>query len=1144
MMKKLWFYTITLLGLLLAGCNNGDDGLLDIPSGWSHNAESLVVTPKNASVPAGLTQQMHADAVLDNSTIIDVTQNEALTWSSSDPSIATIDANGLVTGVVAGAVTITAEGVNNDGSTVKDTATVVVTDAVVKALQVTPANETTPVGLTKAFTAKAIFSDNSTRIVTNDPAISWSSSDTDIASIITGQTSGNGVAKGEMSGTVTITAKGAAGGTTFEGSATLTVTDAVVTELQVTPTTETTPVGLTKAFTAIAVLSDSHTVDVTNDPAITWTTDNTSVASIVSGETSGNGIATGESAGSVTVTAEGSVNGMTFSDTASLTVTDAIITALEVTPTTETVPVGLSKPFTATAILSDGKTTIDVTDSPLISWTSSTPTTATINASGLATGVEVGTVTVKAAGVTPEGTELSDTATLEVTDAIITSLQVTPVTEMTPKGLSKTFTATAIFSDGTSTLNVTDDPSISWSSSDVSTATISSGLTSGNGEATGVEVGTVTITAQGTTPEGTSVEGTATLTVTDAIVTALQVTPPLETTPKGLTKAFTATALMSDGTNVTVTDNAAVSWSTSDSAFATITTGQASGNGVATGEGVGTVTVTAIGTVGGETFEGTAQLTVTDAVATSLAVTPADASIAKGLTQQYEATLTLSDGTTEPVTDSTATSWTSGSAATINAVGLAKGESVGEAQITASGTYDGVTLSDTQTLTVTAAEMTGLEVTPETAEIAIGQEQQFTATAIFTDTSTEDVTEYTETSWVSSNNAASLSGATAGLASGDNVGNTVVTATYNGFSDTADLTVTAAVLESIEVTPDPIEVVIGSTGTLTATGYYSDGTTPDITSLVDWTGQDTTVATVETGGLVTGVASSRSTTTIATLDGISSDEVTINVMKSLVAIEVSPNDVIINTATFSLPEGSIFSDGVASQQLTVIGYYDDLSTDDVTQSVTWDVEDTTVAVISASTEGTGGGVVSPGVRGSSGAIGGGSTTAIGNVNGIYSNTVNISACNTLGGPCLDIFDTTKSDGTGKLFTNTPSVKFLDSIGGVEPNYASRFNGEAEDYFYEFTWSQAPGVCDKYNSLTLSGRNNWRLPTESELKGELYDVFGNMFDARGWPTQLTYGYWTSKENSSSGTAGIVILDDGFTGNWTQSLGAAVSCVSEP
>ncbi|TON65356.1 hypothetical protein CGH51_23765, partial [Vibrio parahaemolyticus] len=86
------------------------------------------------------------------------------------------------------------------------------------------------------------------------------------------------MAKGEKPGTVTVTAKGAVGGTTFEGSATLTVTDAVVTALQVTPVIETTPVGLTKVFTAIAVLSDNRTMDVTNDSAISWTSDNPSIA--------------------------------------------------------------------------------------------------------------------------------------------------------------------------------------------------------------------------------------------------------------------------------------------------------------------------------------------------------------------------------------------------------------------------------------------------------------------------------------------------------------------------------------------------------------------------------------------------------------------------------------------------------------------------------------------------------------------------------------------------------------------------------------------------------------------------------------------------------------------------------------------------
>ncbi|ETZ12174.1 hypothetical protein AJ90_22320 [Vibrio parahaemolyticus M0605] len=466
-----------------------------MPSGWAHYAESLVVTPKNSTVPAGLTQQMRADAVLEDSTVIDVTTNRALTWTSSDTTVATIDANGLVTGLVAGTVTITAEGVNNDGSTVTDTATVTVTDAVVTALQVTPTNETTPVGLTKAFTAKAIFSDNSTRIVTNDPALTWSTSDADIASITTGQASGgNGVAKGESQGTVTITAKGTAAGTTFEGSATLIVTDAVVTRLEVTPTTETTPVGLEKAFKATAVLSDKTAIDVTDDAAVTWRSEDTGIATVVSGQTSGNGVATGVVSGDTVITAEATVDGTVLSDSATLTVTNAVITELKVTPTTDTVPVGLSKPFTATAILSDGKTTIDVTDSSAISWTTSEPSIATIDALGLATGIAVGEVTVKATGVTPEGTTVSDTATLQVTDAVIQRLQVTPVTETTPVGLSKPFMATAILSDGVTTLDVTNDPAISWSSSNLDIATIISGQTSGNGVAKGEQVGSVTIT--------------------------------------------------------------------------------------------------------------------------------------------------------------------------------------------------------------------------------------------------------------------------------------------------------------------------------------------------------------------------------------------------------------------------------------------------------------------------------------------------------------------------------------------------------------------------------------------------------------------------------------------------------------------------
>ncbi|MBE3902451.1 hypothetical protein HJ158_25905, partial [Vibrio parahaemolyticus] len=98
-----------------------------------------------------------------------------------------------------------------------------------------------------------------------------------------GQATGNGIATGETIGEASIKATGFVNGQTFEGSATLTVTDAVVTALQVTPPIATTPVGLTKGFTATAVLSDDRTIDVTNDPAISWVSDTPSIATITSG---------------------------------------------------------------------------------------------------------------------------------------------------------------------------------------------------------------------------------------------------------------------------------------------------------------------------------------------------------------------------------------------------------------------------------------------------------------------------------------------------------------------------------------------------------------------------------------------------------------------------------------------------------------------------------------------------------------------------------------------------------------------------------------------------------------------------------------------------------------------------------------------
>jgi len=75
---------------------------------------SIAVTPDGASIAVGATKQYKATATMTDKTTQDVTS--ASSWSSSDTTIATISAGGLVTGVKAGTTTISATD-GKEGST-------------------------------------------------------------------------------------------------------------------------------------------------------------------------------------------------------------------------------------------------------------------------------------------------------------------------------------------------------------------------------------------------------------------------------------------------------------------------------------------------------------------------------------------------------------------------------------------------------------------------------------------------------------------------------------------------------------------------------------------------------------------------------------------------------------------------------------------------------------------------------------------------------------------------------------------------------------------------------------------------------------------------------------------------------------------
>ena len=222
---------------------------------------------------------------------------------------------------------------------------------------------------------------------------------------------------------------------------------------------------------------------------------------------------------------------------------------------------------------------------------------------------------------------------------------------------------------------------------------------------------------------------------------------------------------------------------------------------------------------------------------------------------QYTATAFYSDGTQKNVT--TKATWASKDTtiATISnatgSEGLAKGVKVGGTTIIA--TYKGV--SGNTPLTVTAATLDSVEVTPASDTIVVGTTLQYTATAIYSDGTQKNVTR--NATWSSSSpKIASISNAkgTEGLAMGLAVGRTKITADFDGMTDTADLTVTAPTLTSIDVTPISSKISIGARQQYTATANYSDGSHQDVTKAATWSSSDPKVAGISNAAGFEGLA--------------------------------------------------------------------------------------------------------------------------------------------------------------------------------------------------------------------------------------------------------------------------------------------------
>jgi hypothetical protein len=541
---------------------------------------SISITPVNITLAPGTAQQFIATGNYSDNSTQNLTGN--VSWSSSDTSVATVSSTAPTTGKWSSSsnvANITASGFessSNVGTTtisalfggVSGSSLLTVNAANLSSIAIQPVNGSIAQGTKQQFTAIGTFNDGSTRDITH--AVTWSSSDTTILTI----GSSSGIGKGVAPGLINVTAKLGAQSTTVPFN----VSNATIASISLAPASITLPIGAQKLFVARGTFSDGSTQDISDSSV--WSSDNTAVATV--GNSSGNvGLASSVGAGSANISATFSYGGVSSTGIAPMTVTSATLVSIAITPSSALLAPASGVQLTATGTFSDGST---IRINPSVAWSTSDNSIATLNTTGFVTGQSGGVVTV-----TARQGSISGTANILVESAALTSIQVSPANAQVPMTIRTQFKATGTFSNGDKQ-DLTGF--VTWTSSKSSIATISSAQSTA-GSATGVQPGSTTISAV-----FAGQVGTAALTVTNATLNSIAVTPGSASISVNASQQFIASGTFSDGSVLGLTGQA--NWSSSNPSVSVINDGNA------TGVSSGTVNVSA--TLNGVT--GAATLTV------------------------------------------------------------------------------------------------------------------------------------------------------------------------------------------------------------------------------------------------------------------------------------------------------------------------------------------------------------------------------------------------------------------------------------------------------------------------------------------------------------------------------------------------------
>ena len=640
--------------------------------------------------------------------------NKAVTWSSSDPSVASVTTSGKITALKSGAATITAK-----AGTKTATCEVTVAAKVIEVTGITLDKTTLSMTEGETYTLSATV----TPTDATDKTVTWSSSNLSVASVST-----SGEITALTSGTATITAK--AGTKTAMCEVTVAAKVIEVTGIKLDKTTLDIEEEETCTLTATLTPSDATSI-------VTWISSRPSVATV-----SSDGTVTGIKAGSATITAKAGTKSATCSVT--VTAKPVHVTSVSLNYTELNLKTGESADLNPIFTPSNASNHI-------VTWTSSKTIVATVNSVGLVKAYNKGVsyVTVK----TQDG---GHTATCLV--RVDGGVPVTGVTLDNPSLellVGDTFTLSANVSPSNAYNKV-----VSWSSNNTSVATVSRGVV------TAKSLGTAIISV---TTEESSKTATCEVTVKpgDIPVTGVTLSPAILEMTVGDSWKLTPTVIPSNASNQRV------KWTSDNTSVASV-----SSDGEVTAKSLGQATIT-VRTLEGDK-KATCTINVTTARVTGVYLNVSKYSIdLNGIPIILHATVVPSYATDKSV------KWSSDNTAvaTVSSDGTVTPKGVGEATITVTTNDGGKTASCLITVTGNTS-VTGVSLDKTNLSMTPGDTQYLTASVSPSNASNKSVT------WTSSNTSVATV-SSSGLVTAKAAGTATITV------KTADGSKTASCLVSV-----------------------------------------------------------------------------------------------------------------------------------------------------------------------------------------------------------------------------------------------------------------------------------------------------------------------------------------------------------